>query len=481
MMVKPSPFPIVSSLFTKSRILPPVLLAVGIATACLAGLLLLEGPGSPSLPGGETAEPRKGGFHRRIEGLRDRIRVLKLRPAPAVPAVSVAQDIEGLDEGGVKTRLARIPGLAPGDDTDALELSLVTRWAALNPRAACDYAYKAVLCGADESLLRESVSRWASADPRSAVAWASALVSPSLRDLAISSAYGVWATRNRDAAISGIAALSGSAVRASAWNGVSKSISGNNAKQSLPLVMPLPGPLREKVLSQLFGTWLRRDPASVAEWMRLQSPEVQLPLAARLASEWARRDPAAALAWSGAAPADLSGAPRLSPGPVQRRAMDAAIGSFIASDPEAAAVWMTTGMGRGQFSQRVASLASSWASMDPQAAWTWASSIASARERDAAVGSIASVWTRSDPSEALRWIQGIQRSGDRNTALSSFGGALAGSDPEAAAYWSSQISDRTLREQTLARVVTQWKAINPGAAAQFVQTSTAAAFLRRKP
>lgn len=386
-----------------------------------------------------------------------------------------------LGEDEVKARLAKIPGSPPGEETDARELALVNRWAVLNPKAACDYAYKAVLCGADESLLRDAVSRWASSDPAGAVSWSAAIVSPALRDLSVSTAYGVWSSRNRPAAIGTLSALTNAAARASAWTGISRVLPANDAKGSLDQVMPLPGPLREKVLAQVFGSWMKRDPSSAAEWMRTQKPEVQLPLAARLASEWARRDPAAALAWSGATPSAVLNAPRLAPGPVQRRAMDAAISGFIGSDPEAAAAWMTTGTGRGYFSQRVASLASSWAAIDPLAAWAWASVIPPGKERDAAAGSIAATWTRSDPAETLLWIQGIRRVSDRNTALASFGGTLSGSDPEAAAYWSSQISERGLREETLSRVISQWRSINPGAATQYVQTAAAAAFLRKKP
>ena len=395
------------------------------------------------------------------------------------PSALRQQPPETLTLDQVIKEISMIPTMAPGQRTDAKELALVLRWASLQPERACNYAYQAVLAGADERLLRESVSVWARMDPASAGRWASRLQSPLLRDMAVGAVYAIWTSSNPTAAMESLKFLPGFASRSSALSGISRG-SERDPKGALAWAEKLPGPLREKTLQQLFGSWMRRDPQAAAEWLAGRSMEIQIPLAGRLAAEWARKDPQGALFWSRAAADGPVTGLRLAPGPVQRRAMDAAIGSYVSSDPEAAASWMTTGSGRAYFAERVASLASSWTSIDPISAAAWAAAIPPGADRDAAVGAVSSTWTRSDPAEALRWIQGIQRVTDRNTALSSFGSTLVASDPEGAAYWSSQISDRSLRDATLSRVVSQWRRINPGAAAQFVQTAPTAAFLRKK-
>jgi hypothetical protein len=397
-----------------------------------------------------------------------------------LPAAELRQPPEALTLDQVLRALALIPSLVPGDETDARELALVQRWASFEPESACDYAYHAVLDGADESLLREVVSAWARVDPASASRWASKLRSPLLRDISVSTVYGIWALTDRAAAVSSLRFFPGSSARSSAWSGMA-GLSVRNPKATLAWVMKLPGPLRERVLQQVFGFWMRRDPQAAAEWLASQTVEVQLPLVGRLASEWTRKDPMAALYWSRAAATGPLTGLQLKPGPVQRRAMEAALGSFVNSDPEGAAAWMMSGPGRPYFAQRAASISSSWTAIDPVAAASWALSLPPGRERDGALAAVASTWTRSDPSEALRWAQGNRRASDRNLALASFAITLAGTDPESAAYWSSQILDRPLREATLAQVVSQWKNINSGAAAQFVQMSNEAAFLRKKP
>lgn len=395
-------------------------------------------------------------------------------------APSRQQSLRTLPLDRVLRELSLIPSMTPGEQTDARELALVLRWTSFQPERACNYAYHAVFDGADESLLKEAVTAWARVDPSSAVRWAAKLGSPLLRDLAVSTAVGIWTTKNQASALSALKLLPGSSTRSSALSGMA-GVLVKNPKQAMDWAGKLPGPLRERTLQQLFGAWMRRDPLAAADWLSNQPMEIQLPLAGRLAGDWVRKDPQSALFWTRAVPTGPLTGPQLPPGPVQRRAMEAAIIGFVSSDPEAAAAWMTMGTGRAFFQQRVGALAASWTSIDPEAAVGWASTIPAGRERDMAVGAIAATWTRADPSESLRWVQGIKRVADRNAALASFSVALAGIDPGAAAYWGTQITERPLRESTLSNVISQWRSINPGAAAQFVQTSNAAAFLRKKP
>ena len=429
-----------------------------------------------------AVSPSADGREGRGKSVDEKGSIRKLSKIAWEPSLKIwrQQSLESLPLNQVLKELSLIPSMAPGEQTDAKELALVTRWAAFHPEQACNYAYQAVFGGANDRLLKESVSVWARMDPVSASRWASKLQSPILRDMAIGTVYAIWASNNHAGAMASLKFLPGFASRSSALSGIT-SASERDPKGALAWAEKLPGPLREKTLQQLFGSWMRRDPQVAAEWLAERPVEIQIPLVGKLASEWARKDPQAALIWSRAMAGGPLTGPQLAFGPVQRRAMDAAMGSFVSSDPEAAAVWMTTGSGREYFPQRVASIASSWTLIDPMSVAVWAAAIAKDSERDAAVGAISSTWTRSDPLEALQWIQGIQRTSDRNTALSSFGSTLAASDPELAAYWSSQISERPLRNTTLSRVVSQWKSINPGAAAQFVQTAPAAAFLRKKP
>ena len=377
-------------------------------------------------------------------------------------------------------RLGRIPSMKPGTETDLRELGLVTRWAAFQPKAACEYAYQAVLAGGDESLLREAVSIWAQSAPEAAAMWASRLQSPMLRDLAVASAFRIWAARYPTSALSAIAGLPSAPARAVANVSSAQAISTSDMNRVLLWARGLPGPLREKTLQQVLGAWIRRDPSAAAEWLVRQPPEIQIPLIGRLAGDWVRKDPSAALSWSQGASVAPSLGSQLARGDLQRRAFDSALGTLIGADPEKAAAWLSGGAGRPYFSSRVGAVAGSWTSLDPVSAAAWAVAMPTGKDREAALGSVASTWTRTAPSESLQWVLSMPRVADRNIALASYGRALAGADPATAAYWSSQITDKGLREGTLAGVVSVWKTIDPGAAAQFIQSSPAFAGQRKK-
>lgn len=388
--------------------------------------------------------------------------------------------VASLPLGEVLRRLGRIPSMKPGTETDLRELGLVTRWATFQPKAACEYAYQAVLGGADESLLREAVAIWAQSAPEAAAAWAARLQSPMLRDLAVASAFRIWASRFPTAALTAIAGLPSAPARAVADVSAAQAISTSDMNRVLLWARGLPGPLREKTLQQVLGAWIRRDPSAAAEWLLRQPPEIQVPLIGRLAGDWARKDPTAALAWSQAAPVAPTLGSQLSPGDLQRRAFESALGTLIGADPEKAAAWLSETAGRPYFSSRVAAVAGSWTSLDPVSASAWAVALPAGKDRDTALGSVASTWTRTAPAEALQWALSLPRAPDRNNALAAYGRALASTDPATAAYWSSQITDRGLREGTLAGVVSVWKTVDPGAAAQFIQSSSAFAGQRKK-
>jgi len=110
------------------------------------------------------------------------------------------KSIRSLGLAEVKNRLNQLSTWPPGPNADRVERWLVKRWASLEPREACQYAYAAVLQGAETSLLEESIKVWAEISPAMASNWASSLGSPSLRDLAVRVAFQVWAGKDATAA-----------------------------------------------------------------------------------------------------------------------------------------------------------------------------------------------------------------------------------------------------------------------------------------
>lgn len=120
----------------------------------------------------------------------------------------------GLPE--IKLRLNQLSSWPPGPQTDRVERWLVKRWATLEPREACQYAYAAVLQGAETSLLEEPLRVWAETSPTMASSWAGSLGSPSIRDFAVRLVFGIWAGEDSSAAAAAAAKLRSAAARTAA-------------------------------------------------------------------------------------------------------------------------------------------------------------------------------------------------------------------------------------------------------------------------
>lgn len=405
--------------------------------------------------------------------------VTKVRAtAPVVSATSSPvkwdeKTIQALSVVEIKERLRQLSNWEPGSLADRTEFWLVKRWASLEPMAACEYAYQAVLQGADESVLRESSIIWAQQDPASAAKWGSSLGSPSLREVALDAIYRTWAKINSSDAVKSIPSLSSAVARSIATSAAASRHAQNNFANALQWACKLPGPLRQTTLEQILGEWTRRDPTRAAQWLIQQSGNVQWSLIGKLASDWARKDPASALAWGQGQRAGTALGSELALGPIQRKFFEVALGTFIGADPKAALIWLSSPTGMEYFPSRVGSVAGRWTSLDPAEAVAWALSVHDEVSRNNALSAVTSTWARSDPEAAAEWMDSLIQPAVRNPVLAAYSGSIAPYDPSSAAYWASQITEKGSREGSLSQIIYTWKKLDPEAAIQFIRTTPA--------
>lgn len=372
----------------------------------------------------------------------------------------------GLPE--IKLRLNQLSSWPPGPQTDRVERWLVKRWAALEPREACQYAYAAVLQGAETSLLEEPLRVWAETSPTMASSWAGSLGSPSIRDFAVRLVFGIWAGKDSPAAAAAAAKLRSAAARTAATMAVAPPQARKNFSAAMQWARGLPGSKRQKTLEEILGEWTRRDPASAATWLIQQPGDVQWSLIAKLAADWVRKDPATALSWGQGNTAGLEVGSELAAGPVQRKFMEAALANLIGADPEAAAAWLVSPIGRPYLETRAAPLAGRWTTLDPQEAAIWALNLPDSPARNAALGAVAATWGRIEPQEAGSWIGQLPQGASRDTALHAYSTAISAYDAPVAAVWANGISQPGLREAALNAVFKQWEKLNPSAARNFI-------------
>ena len=379
--------------------------------------------------------------------------------------------IRSLPLSEVRSQLSQLSTWSPGATADQVEQWLVQRWAALEPQLACQYAYTAALQGAEESLLLEALSIWATADPASAARWAGNLGSPSLRDSSIRTVYSVWAKKDSTAAAKSISSLRPASARGIASAATAPPHAGKNFATAMQWARALPGPVREKTLDAILGEWTRRDPAGAASWLIQQPGDIQWALISKLASDWVRKDPSSALSWGLGQSTEVTLGSKLAVGPIQRKFFEAALGSLIGSDPQAAANWLASPMGQPFFTSRIGSVAGRWTSMDPMEAVSW--SLSKEPDRNSAIRAVAGTWARTDPQAAGQWIRSLNDPDLHDTALNAYCGSLSPYDAGAAAQWAVDISAPNVRKSAVEAAVTRWLQYDPAAARQFILSTPA--------
>lgn len=389
------------------------------------------------------------------------------------PAKWDEKTIKSLPLAEVRARLAQLSTWAPGPVADQTERWLVQRWAALEPKLACAYAYAAALQGADENLLLDALSLWANTAPAEAARWAGTLGSPSLRDAAIRTAYSIWAKMDSSAAAKSISSLRPASARGIASAATAPPHASKNFATAMLWARSLPGPVREKTLEAILGEWTKRDPAGAAGWLIQQPGDVQWALIAKLAADWVRKDPASALAWGLGQTTEVALGSKLALGPVQRKFFEAALGSWIGVDPQGAANWLTSPMGEPFFTSRIGPVAGRWTSMDPVEAANWSLALSKTADRNAAIGAVASTWARTDPQAAGQWVRGLTQPSLKDTALKSYCKALSPYDAGVAAQWATEISNPALRQPAVKEAAELWLKYDSAAARQFILNTSA--------
>ncbi len=250
---------------------------------------------------------------------------------------------------------------------------------------------------------------------------------------------------------------------------------------------------RPGFLGLVLSKWSQVDPVAAAKFLDTAATTDRALMGARvsIASNWAASDPQAALAW----------AQKSSEEPGARFAVSAAVTGWWRSDPRAAEAYVASHLDALGM-ETVMSLARQIFSQDPQRAKDWANQLPNvdARRnatsfvamqlansdpksavqwvltlpddmRDSAIPAVVSSWTRRDPEAAAGWINSLAGHA-RDQAVSAYGAALSNKDPNVALTWAATISDETMRNRSVQRIVTGWLRRNPADATAWIQKST---------
>ena len=106
-------------------------------------------------------------------------------------------------------------------------------------------------------------------------------------------------------------------------------------------------------------------------------------------------------------------------------------------------------------------------STDPERAIDWLLSRATDESRPGHLATIATAWAHHEPNATAEWLGQLPPGRQNDEALVVFARQICHDDPESAAHWAERIANQALEEQTIRHVLSVWKAVDPGSAAQF--------------
>jgi hypothetical protein len=174
-----------------------------------------------------------------------------------------------------------------------------------------------------------------------------------------------------------------------------------------------------------------------------------------LASNWAQQNPAEATAW-------VKGLP---PGPARQRAVSGLLGALANHDPIKAAKFIEAEGVTQNTSNQVGSIASNWMMQDRKAALAWVESLdLMPNIKSQVISQTMSHLTRQDPQEASRLALTYTDKTVRENALQALVSQWGSNDPEATQAWIEGNLQDEEKSQAYQRLITQNAYQNPAVA-----------------
>jgi hypothetical protein len=112
-----------------------------------------------------------------------------------------------------------------------------------------------------------------------------------------------------------------------------------------------------------------------------------------------------------------------------------------------------------------------WTSTDPVAASQWAAGF-KGEAREQALNTVIQGWISNDPEASGRWLSELPNDAAKQAAINTYVGQLAGEYPNYAATVVEGMTDESQRHSSISRIFEAWKRSDPGAAEQWLGTTS---------
>lgn len=316
--------------------------------------------------------------------------------------------------------LGFVADLPPGAKKDEMVLSLLEKWAEVDPVGALGYLDNIESLRLRDDAAETILEQWGKSNPSEAVGWldANADSMPSRlysnRMLSIISGY---AEIDPQGAFNFSSSLPEDTsaqrnTKSRALGEVVKSlVQAEQIGEAISLISAMePGNMQTEAFSEFIEEWARYNPAAAVEHLEMLGPDVSGEAKRSLMRSWAEYDPVSAASWLSTLPAD---------DPDMGSLVSNLVGRWTRYDLEASAAWLNQIPPSPDIDRAVAIYTYRSAQEDPAGAMSWAESITRDNTRNRLMTRVASEWKQQDPEAFQSYIETAELTDEQKTQLES--------------------------------------------------------------
>jgi len=301
------------------------------------------------------------------------------------------------------------------------------------------------------------IQQWAHIDPQAALKAVETLEDKKQRERVLGNVFGTWVYTDYDAAHKHILGVSDPAVLAKGISSLANVQGSDCAALFKTLVDRVPaGEHFRDAMSSLVGQWTSQNPGEVAAALAQLPPGEMLTNAMQQFASQWYRE-----AKDKNEP--LQWALSMRGGEARNRTLTSVFSSWASKDPIAAVTAATNLSNEGNKDDLVKSITSSWSYRDPQAAMDWAARQPDSDLRQDILRSTLRNIAGDDPTKAVASLNSLGMSNDAK-AVSQIVDRWARNDLEGASDWVKQLPDGEVRNSSLQKVADSLSGDNPEAA-----------------
>ncbi|WOO41403.1 hypothetical protein [Rubellicoccus peritrichatus] len=317
-----------------------------------------------------------------------------------------------------KEALTFVSSFPPGAKRDEMVVSLLEKWAELDPLGAMDYLTNIESMRLRDDAAEAILEQWGRSNPVEAISWIDANADSmtgrvySNRMLSVIAGY---AEVDPQGAFNYSSSLPEDTstqrnVKSRALGEVVRSlVESDQIGEAVSLISGMePGNMQTEAFSEFIEEWARYDPTAAVEYLGMLGEDAAADAKQSLMRSWAEYDPVAAAEWLSTLPAD---------DPEMGSLVNNLIGRWTRYDLEASAAWLNQIPPSPEIDRAVAIYTYRSAQEDPAGAMSWAESVTRDNIRDRLMTRVASEWKQQDPDGFQSYIETAEISDEQKTQL----------------------------------------------------------------